>query len=82
METPVKSVRNGQNLYIPLKSDPIDVKVAEYLHHNPDFYNASQKIMLVREAPGIYDFGSRKVYIKIQNDKLLVKVGGGNISID
>jgi len=53
-------------VYTALKSDPVDVKLAEYINNNPGVYSSSQKIKMVRESPGVYDFGSRHVYLKLQ----------------
>ena len=38
--------------------------------------------MFLRESEGVYQFGSRKVYIKIEKgDAILVRVGGGYMHI-
>lgn len=40
-------------------------------------------IMFLRESEGVYQFGQRRVYIKVEKgDKILCRVGGGYISID
>ena len=33
-----------------------------------------------REEPGFYMFGTRKIYAKVMNNKLVVRVGGGFMS--
>ena len=38
--------------------------------------------MFLRSAPGVYEFGTRKVGIAVKGDKILVKVGGGQTGID
>ena len=40
------------------------------------------RIIFLRESEGIYSFGSKKVYIKMDRDKISVRVGGGYLSID
>lgn len=41
------------------------------------------KIMFLRESEGVYFFGKKRVYIKIeQGNKIMVRVGGGYIAID
>lgn len=35
-----------------------------------------------REGPGKYMFGTRNIIAKIVNNKLLIRVGGGFMSID
>jgi hypothetical protein len=37
--------------------------------------------LLIREGQGVYQFGSKKIYVKIDKEKILVRVGGGFISI-
>jgi len=39
-------------------------------------------IMFLRESEGVYQFGQRRVYIKVEKgDKILVRVGGGFMNI-
>jgi hypothetical protein len=38
--------------------------------------------MFVRLSPGIYSFGSKKVYIKIDNGRITIRVGGGYLRVD
>ena len=38
--------------------------------------------MFMRESEGVYEFGSKKVYVKVEKDKIRIKVGGGFLSID
>lgn len=38
--------------------------------------------MFMRESSGVYYFGSRRVYVKMEKDKIRIRVGGGYLSID
>ena len=38
--------------------------------------------MFTRESEGIYEFGTSKVHISLNRDKLQIKVGGGYLSVD
>lgn len=38
--------------------------------------------MFLRESEGVYEFGSRRVMVKVERDKIQIKVGGGFLSID
>ena len=67
-------------VYIPTKSDPTDVKLAEYINNYPD--RQKLKIMFLRESEGIYEFGSKRIMVKVERDKIQIKVGGGYLSID
>ena len=46
--------------------------------------NGSYKIQipLKRLAPGLYQFGTKKIITKVVNEKLMVRVGGGMMTID
>ncbi len=67
-------------VYIPVKSDAIDMKLAEYINNYPD--RSKLKIMFMRESEGVYEFGQRRIRVKCEKDKILIKVGGGHLSID
>lgn len=36
----------------------------------------------MRESSGVYEFGSRRVMVKVDREKINIKVGGGFLSID
>lgn len=38
--------------------------------------------MFLKETEGVYQFGSKKVYVRVERDKIVVRVGGGYLSID
>ena len=44
--------------------------------------NFELDVPIQRLGDGGYMFGSRKIYAKIQNDKLVIRVGGGFMLID
>lgn len=40
-------------------------------------------ILFLRESEGVYKFGQRRVYIKVENgNNVLVRVGGGYLQVD
>ena len=55
-------------VYIPVKDCPTDKKLAEYINNYPD--RQKLKIMFMRESEGVYEFGSRKVMVKVERDKI------------
>jgi len=67
-------------VYIPVKDDPVDRRLAEYINNYPD--RQKLKIMFMRESEGVYEFGSKRVAVKVDKDKINVRVGGGHLSID
>lgn len=67
-------------VYIPVKNDAVDKRLAEYINNYPD--RQKLKVMFMRESEGVYEFGSRKVYVRCDKDRINVRVGGGFLSID
>jgi len=67
-------------VYVPVKDDPVDQKIADFINNYPD--RNRLKIMFLREKEGVYDFGSKKVNVRIEKDRILIRVGGGYLSID
>lgn len=67
-------------VYIPVANDTIDRRLAEYINNYPD--RQKLKVMFMRESEGVYEFGSRKVFVRVDKDRINIKVGGGFLSID
>merc|ERR1719216_187398 len=58
----------------------VDKRLAEYINNFPD--RQKLKIMFMRESEGIYQFGTKRISIKVEKDKINIRVGGGYLSID
>jgi hypothetical protein len=55
--------------------------LSKFINKYPERKNMN--IMFLRESEGVYQFGQKRVYIKVEaGNKLLVRVGGGFIGID
>ena len=67
-------------VYIPVKGDIIDKKLAEYINNYPD--RQKLKIMFLRETEGVYQFGTKRVLVKVEKDNIKIRVGGGFLSLD
>ena len=67
-------------VYIPVKGDLIDKKLAEYINNYPD--RQKLKIMFLRETEGVYQFGTKRVLVKVEKDNIKIRVGGGFLSLD
>ena len=75
----VHAMRNS--VYIPKKTDNVDQALSQFVNGRPE--KDRMQIMFLRESEGVYKFGQKRVYIKIeQGGKILVRVGGGYMSID
>lgn len=61
----IKRLEYEYGFYYPaVKSDVIDVELAKFINSNPE--RPSLKSLFVREAEGVYSFGSKKTNIKIE----------------
>lgn len=59
----------------------MDSKLAKYLNKYPE--REKLKILFLREADGVYQFGQKRVYVKIEKgEQIFVRVGGGFMHID
>ena len=68
-------------IYIAHKTDRIDQALANFINKYPE--RKQMGIMFLRESEGVYQFGQKRVYIKIEKgDRILVRVGGGYMGID
>jgi len=64
--------------------------LAEYINNYPE--RSKLRIMFLKESEGVYHFGSKRVYVRVERDKItgniiwindtIVRVGGGYLSID
>ena len=67
-------------VYLPVKTDPLDCKIADFVNNYPD--RNKLKIMFMRESSGVYHFGQKRINVKVEKDKILIRVGGGYLGID
>lgn len=59
-------------VYIPIKDDPVDKKLAEFINNYPD--RQKLKIMFMRETEGVYQFGTKRVYVRVDKDRINSKL--------
>jgi Growth-Arrest-Specific Protein 2 Domain len=62
--------------YVPVKGDPVDEMMAMYINQCPFF------VPIERLSEGNYFLGAKKIFAKIMNNKLIIRVGGGFCVID
>jgi hypothetical protein len=63
-----------------VKEDQVDKKLAEFINNYPE--RSKLKIMFMRESEGVYQFGTKRVAVKVENTNIKIRVGGGYLSID
>lgn len=66
------------NQYVPVKGDHVDETLAEYINNN----KSKLQVMFVRMNPGIYQFGSKKICVSVEQGRIIIRVGGGYMIID
>ena len=54
--------------------------MAEFINNYPD--RNKLKLMFMRETEGVYEFGTKKVNVRVEKNKIQIRVGGGYMSID
>lgn len=69
----IVQLRNRRPVYVPVGTDPVDVALAEYLNAREE----PLMVPLIREASEVYNFGTKKIFIKIEQGKIIIRVGGG-----
>jgi hypothetical protein len=80
LKTYIVDLKSKIAVYIPFKGDTIDYQLAEFINNYPD--RNKLKVLFIRESEGVYEFGERKVGIRVDKNKINVRVGGGYLSID
>lgn len=68
-----------QYKYVPRKHDDIDQALAHFTNNYPE--GDKIKIMFLRESEGVYRFGQRRVFIKVEQGNVQVRVGGGYVGV-
>ena len=62
--------------YVPRQGDKIDQALATFINTYPE--KEKMKIMFLRESEGVYQFGSKRVHIKVEKgNQIFVRYGGG-----
>jgi len=79
MENIQNSVESQLFIYKPLQDDPIDRNLANYINKAP--LRLRSKMHFEREAPGIYRFARKKVFMKTEGETIVIRVGGGYLTI-
>lgn len=68
-------------VYVPKREDMIDEALGDFLNNYPE--REKLKILFLRETEGVYQFGTRRIHIKVEKgNQILVRVGGGYLLIE
>jgi len=58
-------------VYVALSDDNIDRRIAEFINSTNDPHRLTK--LFIREREGVYQFGSKRVYVKMEGDKVFSK---------
>jgi len=80
LSSELMSFKQKRPEYLPVKGDFTDTKLAEHLNRSPELQGVA--LMFTRESEGVYRFGTKRVFVKVEKDKIMVRVGGGFLVLD
>ena len=67
----LRNIKSKTYVYSPVEADTVDIELAQHLNSLPDSQALSE--LFIRESEGIYHFGTKRVFIKIENGKVISK---------
>jgi hypothetical protein len=73
-------IHRANYVYVPTRGDEIDKRLAEYI--NKSDLTRKSKCLFVREQEGVYSYFFKKVIMKVEENNLIIRVGGGFMSVD
>jgi hypothetical protein len=76
LEAELKATPTPKPAYALPKGDLLDEMIGQYIHQ------ANCPVPIKKLGNGYYIFGTRKIYAKILNGKLVIRVGGGYMVIE
>lgn len=71
--------------YCPVEGDKVDKHLADIINtvdQRSDSLLNKAKMLFVREAEGVYTYCKKKVLIRNEKERLIIRVGGGYMSLD
>lgn len=78
-----EQLEKRQAVYIGRRESKIDSALSKYINKKFPEKTERLSIMFLRESEGVYQFGSKRIHIKVERgDQLFVRVGGGFMHID
>ena len=75
-------MRNEDELftYKGLKDDPVDMRLASYVNKLP--LRVRSRIHFERESQGVYRYHRKRVFMKLEGETIIIRVGGGYLTMD
>lgn len=79
-ESPPKIRKSITPKYYSKEDNAVDTKLNEFISEHPD--GKILRYMFQKEKDGVYIFGSKKITIKVENNILMCRTGGGYLTIE
>jgi Growth-Arrest-Specific Protein 2 Domain len=76
--TAVVKLQRNREIYAPAPNDPIDKAMADYINTLED----PLSISFTREEEGTYLFGTKRIFVKLEHGKIIIRVGGGYMQVN
>lgn len=76
----ILEMKDKASVYIPITDDVIDRRLADFINASNDPNKLTK--LFIRERDGVYQFGTKRIYVKIENDKIFIRVGGGFLTLE
>ena len=73
LQTFIVDLQQRIAVYIPIRDDSVDQKLAEFIKNYPE--RSKLKIMFMRETEGVYQFGTKRVAVKVEKQGIKIRVG-------
>lgn len=73
-------LKDKSAVYVAISDDHIDRRIAEFINATNDPQRLTK--LFLREREGVYQFGSKRVYVKMEGDKVFIRVGGGFLTLE
>lgn len=64
-------LKDKSAVYVAISDDNIDRRIAEFINSTNDPHRLTK--LFIREREGVYQFGSKRVYVKMEGDKVFSK---------
>jgi hypothetical protein len=71
-------LKSKKPTYVPVREDPVDVALAQFVNNREE----ALAVPFKREDFEIYHFGTKRIFVKLEKNKIIIRVGGGFMLID
>ena len=73
----VIKLQKNREVYVPVNGDPVDNALADFINT----LDEPLPVPFTREDEGIYLFGTKRIFIKLEQGKIIIRVGGGFMQV-